>query len=95
MAAGDVTSWVCKVLDAVVDTVPEVGEVWVMTPVAPDGPSTKPTNANEAVRAETIPKATLRLQRLCMVSSPVQNATRTLVLWTHLETCFGSNLEAG
>jgi hypothetical protein len=47
-----------------------------------------------AVRAETIPKAILRLQRLCMVSTPVQNATHALVLWTHLETRFWSNLEA-
>ena len=88
-----VTSWLVKALDAVVDVVPVVGEDWVIV-LAPAGPSTTLTNANEAIRHEAIPKAILRVQWLCMVKSPVQNAERKLVLWTHLETRFGSNLEA-
>jgi hypothetical protein len=83
-----VTSWLVKAADVVVVAVPVVGVDWVMV-LAPAVPSTKPTNANVAVRVETIPKAILRLQRLCMVRSPVQNAARKLVLWTHLETASG------
>jgi hypothetical protein len=82
-----------KAAEVVVVAVPVVGVDWVIV-LAPAVPSTKPTNANVAVRAETIPKAILRLQRLCMVRTPVQNAAHVLVLWTHLETRFGSNLEA-
>jgi hypothetical protein len=83
-----------KAADVVVVAVPVKGADWMTEAVAPAVPSTKPTNANVAVRAETIPKAILRLQRLCTVRTPVQNAAHVLVLWTHLETRFGSNLEA-
>jgi hypothetical protein len=83
-----VTSWLVKEADAVVVTVPVVGEDWLIV-LAAAGPSTKPTNANVAVRHEAIPKAILRAQWLCMVRSPVQNAERMLVPWTHLETRFG------
>jgi hypothetical protein len=89
-----VASWLVKAADVVVVAVPVKGADWMTEAVAPAVPSTKPTNANVAVRAETIPKAILRLHRLCMVRSPVQNAARMLVLWTHLETRFWSNLEA-
>jgi hypothetical protein len=89
------TSWLVKAAEAVVVTEAEVGgDCVIVPPDAPAVPSTKPTSANVAVRAETIPKTILRLQRLCMVRSPVQNAAHTLVRWTHLETRFCSNLEA-
>jgi hypothetical protein len=68
--------------------VPVKGVDWMTVADAPAVSSTKPTNANVPVRAETIPKAILRLQWLCMVRSPIQNATHTLVLWTHLENRF-------
>jgi hypothetical protein len=89
-----VASWLEKVADDDDEVEPVKGADWMTVADAPAVPSTKPTNANVAVRAETTPKAILRLQRLCMVRSPVQNAAHTLVRWTHLETRFCSKLEA-
>jgi hypothetical protein len=48
-----------KAADVVVVAVPVVGVDWVMV-LAPAVPSTKPTNANVVVRAET-----MRLPRNC------------------------------
>jgi hypothetical protein len=89
-----VASWLVKAADDDVVVVPVKGADWMTVADAPAVPSTKPTNPNVTVRVETIPKAILRLRRLCMVRSPVQNAAHTLVRWTHLETRFCSNLEA-
>jgi hypothetical protein len=88
-----VASVVVKAADPEVLTVPEVGVVCTIV-AAPAGPSTSPTNANDAVRHDTAAKATRRVQRFRMVRSPVQNASAMPGLWTHLDTRFWSNLEA-